>query len=552
MKFNERFLELFKKQFRIVDEKLSGVLDKCTAQGLRVDQYLLDKNISTEAMNAEIFAKLLHLRYVNIRKINVDPTVTAKVTAGFVEKNLVLPINRENGYVIVAVADPFNVNALNNLHLMISEKYELVVVSKKELLNVKNILESETYKKNIVKTVPTVPNIQTNVVESENLDVVNSPAVKLIESIFQEAILLNASDIHIEPYEDNFRVRYRLDGILKENMNVDIEMYSAISSRIKIISGLNIAEKRLPQDGRIKYFFQNKYYDFRISTLPTPFGEKIVIRILFSRETILDRAEIGFLKRYNAVIDAMLKRTYGIILLTGPTGSGKTTTLYSFIQEINSPEINIVTVEDPIEYTIKGINQVQVNTKGNLLFSTVLRSIFRQDPNVIMIGEIRDEETAEIAIRAAITGHLVLSTLHTNDAPGAVLRLIDMGVPAYLVSDALVGSISQRLIRKLCPECKKRHTTTPEEMGILNLAEKTTIYKARGCTYCQNTGYKGRTAVHEIFVVNQDIKRAILEKEGTETITDIARKNGMITLREACIEKILNGETTIEEMMLLE
>ena len=354
-----------------------------------------------------------------------------------------------------------------------------------------------------------------------------------------------------ETFEKKVRVRYRIDGDLQERASFPIEAYPAICARIKIMSGINIAERRVPQDGRINMRIGGKEYDFRVSSLPSVHGEKFVIRILDKTSFRFTRQDLGFTDEENAVIDKMLTRPHGIILLTGPTGCGKSTTLYSFLKEVNNPTVNIITVEDPVEYMMSGVTQTQVNTKANMTFAAALRSILRQDPDIIMIGEIRDEETAEIAVRAAITGHLVFSTLHTNDAPGAITRLEDMHVPDYLVADALVGVIAQRLVKRLCPACKRRGKTNAREMEILGIDEPVSIFRPQGCQYCNNTGYKGRIAIHEIMYMNDPMKNAIAQTKNSEALRNLAAENGMVSLWSSCRNLVVKGVTSIQELMTL-
>ena len=382
-------------------------------------------------------------------------------------------------------------------------------------------------------------------------DVINNPSVRLVDSIIKEAVPFRASDIHIEPFEKTVKVRYRIDGDLQIRAEFPIESYPAICARLKILSGISIAERRLPQDGRISMTINDTDYDFRVSTLPTVYGEKFVIRVLDKSAFNFTRSDLGFTAEENAVIDKILAHSYGIVLLTGPTGCGKSTTLYSFLKEINRPTVNVITVEDPVEYTMHGINQVQVNTKANLTFASALRSILRQDPDIIMVGEIRDEDTAEIAVRAAITGHLVFSTLHTNDAPGAIIRLEDMKVTDYLVADAVVGVIAQRLVKRLCPACKKRGRTTESEMKILGLDEPASIFRPQGCQFCNNTGYKGRIAVHEIMYMSDKIKAAVTSGAPLEELRALAEEGGMVNLWDSCKKLVLKGITDITELMSL-
>lgn len=389
-----------------------------------------------------------------------------------------------------------------------------------------------------------------NLIDKDD-DVINNPSVRLVDSIIKEAVPFRASDIHIEPFEKAVKVRYRIDGDLRIRAEFPIESYPAICARLKILSGISIAERRLPQDGRISMTINGTDYDFRVSTLPTVYGEKFVIRVLDKTSFRFTRTDLGFTPEENAVIDKILAHAYGIVLLTGPTGCGKSTTLYSFLKEINRPNVNVITVEDPVEYTMHGVNQVQVNTKANLTFSSALRSILRQDPDIIMVGEIRDEDTAEIAVRAAITGHLVFSTLHTNDAPGAVIRLEDMKVSDYLVADALVGVIAQRLVKRLCPACKKRGRTSDAEMKILGLDEPASVFRPQGCQFCGNTGYKGRVAVHEIMYVTDRIKSAITAVRSVDDLRALAEEEGMVNLWDSCKKLVLKGVTDISELMTL-
>ena len=382
-------------------------------------------------------------------------------------------------------------------------------------------------------------------------EVVNNPSVRLVDSIIKEAIPYRASDIHIEPFEKTVKVRYRIDGDLQERAEFPTASYSAISARIKIMAGMDIAERRIPQDGRINLVIGGKEYDFRISSLPTMFGEKFVIRVLDRSSFRFTREDLGFTESENETLDKMLSRPHGIILLTGPTGCGKSTTLYSFLKEINKPNVNIVTVEDPVEYMMAGINQTQVNVKANMTFAVALRSILRQDPDIIMVGEMRDEETAEIAVRAAITGHLVFSTLHTNDAPGSITRLQDMGVDDYLVADSLVGVIAQRLVKRLCPACKKKSKTTPKEMEILGLEEPIGLFRPQGCQFCNGTGYKGRIAVHEMMYVNDNMRNAIVTEKNLEKLREIAKENGMVTLWTSCKNLVFKGITSLQELMTM-
>ena len=377
----------------------------------------------------------------------------------------------------------------------------------------------------------------------------NAPTVRLVNSILTTAIEMKASDIHIEPFEHYVLVRYRLDGSLVEKMNFPQKIYDSVSTRFKIMGEMNIAEKRIPQDGRIEMLLNGANYDFRVSSLPTVFGEKIVIRILDRTASIIDRKDMGFSAKDNSKLDDILKMPNGILLVTGPTGSGKTTTLYGFLNEMNTPDKNIITIEDPVEYMLERINQVQVNVKAGLTFASGLRSMLRQDPDVIMLGEIRDEETVQIAVRASITGHFVLSTLHTNDAPSTITRLLDMGIQPYLAADAIVGIIAQRLVRRLCPHCKAEKQTSDYDMKVLGLDQPITIWEPVGCERCNGLGYKGRRAVHEVMKVGEKLKVAIENQETNEVIRKVAIEEGMDSLYVNCKHLVLKGETSIDELV---
>jgi type IV pilus assembly protein PilB len=376
---------------------------------------------------------------------------------------------------------------------------------------------------------------------------IDAPVIKLCDSILKDAINRGASDIHIEPFAKTVFIRFRIDGKLQKIDELSTQLYPAMLARYKIMSELNIAERRIPQDGKISLDVEGASYDFRVSTVPTIHGEKIVIRIYSKSFSSNDISSLGFSDKQKDLIMSMITRPHGIILLTGPTGSGKSTTLYTFLRYLAKEDTNIMTVEDPVENEIVGINQVQVNPKANLTFAAALRSFLRQDPNVIMIGEIRDEETAQIATRAAITGHLVLSSIHTNDAAGVITRLINMGIPKYLVADSLLGAISQRLVRKLCPKCKKLKQTTASEMAILKITEPAEIYEPVGCLYCNNTGYLGRIGVFEIMVLTDEIKDIIMSDNFTsERVGEIVERD-MTTVLSHTRDRVLLGQTSLEE-----
>ena len=535
------------------------ILEECKRLNVSVRDYLLAREIITETTELAALSEYYCMPSVEIDMLEIDKDLFDLFTYDFMKKHKIIPVSHDkNGVLLVATGKPLSCHTRSALSVQISARVDYVLVPQVQI---------DRYVDSISAVVSTASALEDlNSEKSEQLvaaqrgetpspvqedDVINNPAVRLVDSVIKEAIPYRASDIHIEPFEKNVRVRYRIDGDLQERAEFPIEAYSAICARLKILAGMNIAERRIPQDGRINMIIGGTEYDFRVSTLPTVFGEKFVIRILDKNSFLFTRKDLGITEAENVVVDRMLSKPHGIILLTGPTGCGKSTTLYSFLKEVNKSSVNIVTVEDPVEYTMQGINQTQVNTKANMTFAAALRSILRQDPDIIMIGEIRDEETAEIAVRSAITGHLVFSTLHTNDAPGAIVRLEDMGIQNYLVADALVGVIAQRLVKRLCPACKKKGRTNAKEMEILGIDEPVSIARPQGCQFCNNTGYKGRIAVHELMYMNDNMRSAVVSETNLEKLRKISVDNGMVPLWSSCRNLVFNGSTSIQELMTL-
>lgn len=557
MDINYELLQYYAYKKIIKRKQIKNIYDECVRLNLPIESYMQAKAYCTEVEALPVLGEFYCLPYIEVDMLDIDRSLVERFEYSFLKKNKFLPVSfNRNGVLLVAIGRPLDMHAMSAIAAEFTCEMDFVLVPPTQIdIYVDSIVAviSTTKALNDLQDVGDRDVVKRVLGSSSDIessdDVINNPAVRLVDSIIREAIPFKASDIHIEPYEHSVKVRYRIDGDLQLRVEFPIESYSAICARLKIISGINIAERRIPQDGRIGMTINGVEYDFRVSTLPTIHGEKFVIRILDKTSFNFTRSELGFTPEENGVIDKILSNAYGIILLTGPTGSGKSTTLYSFLKEINRPTVNVITVEDPVEYTLAGVNQVQVNPKANLTFASALRSILRQDPDIIMIGEIRDEDTAEIAVRAAITGHLVFSTLHTNDAPGAIIRLEDMGVTDYLVADALVGVISQRLVKRLCPACKKRTKTSEAEVKLLGLEEPVTIFKAQGCQFCNHTGYKGRIAVHEIMHVTERLRSATVANEGLERIRAIAAEEGMISLWDSCKKLVLKGITDIAELM---
>ncbi|MDD5293605.1 MAG: ATPase, T2SS/T4P/T4SS family [Candidatus Izemoplasmatales bacterium] len=552
MNINAELAKKFLECRALPSKKMDQLLALPSLDNKRIDLEIIEQNLVSDEMIARVYAEFFGMRYEDINLISINPEIVSLVTQDFVDKYAIIPLNERDGSLLVALSDPFDYEGIMRVQSIDNPKIELIVSTKKKISAIKNLVFSRS------STVEAISNFTLNGETGKTAsdytsdlyaaDIKNAPAVRLSDSFFREAVAHKSSDIHIEPFENLVRVRYRVDGMLYEASSFGVDLYPAVLTRIKIISGINIAKKRIPQDGRIKQKVNEIDYDFRVSTLPTIHGEKIVIRLLDTDAYSFERPQLGFLKQENVFIDKMLKKPHGIILLTGPTGCGKSTTLYSFIKELNSSSRNIITVEDPVEYSIEGVNQVQVNPQADLTFARALRSILRQDPNVIMIGEIRDEETAQIAIRAAITGHLVLSTLHTNDAPGSISRLLDMNIEPYFVADAIIGIVAQRLVRRLCLNCRRRMRTKEPEMHMLGLTEPAWIYQAKGCPACNYTGYKGRLGVHEVLTIDESIKNLIQMRASTEQIRDKAIEHGMMTLYETTKQQVLSGLTTLNEL----
>ena len=470
----------------------------------------------------------------------VDREVLSKVPLTFLRKERIVPFKEEEHYVEVATDNPFNTEGFRKLEWMFSKPVKVYVVPFDEinafLMEREESEEEEEFEEVLGEDILASPE--------------EAPTVQFINDILMTALRVRASDIHFEPFKDRMRIRFRVDGVLKTFKEIPVSKVPSVTSRLKIMANLDIAEKRLPQDGRIMVRVGGKEVDIRVSTLPTYFGERVVLRLLSKESILYSTKELGLLDEDYRLFEKLIHVPHGIVLVTGPTGSGKTTTLYAALSEINSEEINIITVEDPVEYQLDGISQVQVKPDIGLTFAGALRSILRQDPDVIMIGEIRDVETAEIAIQAALTGHLVFSTLHTNDSATSVTRLLDMGIEPFLVASSVVGVVAQRLVRKVCPYCKESYRPSLEELRELGIEDFSGyFYRGKGCENCMGTGYLGRTAIYEILVVDGRIRKAILENRDSDEIKEIAVKAGMKTLRMDGAEKVKMGVTTPEEVL---
>ena len=537
---------------KITEAQLEEALNLQRELGKKLGEILIEKNYITEDEIIQVLEFQLGIPHIDLDKYQINPEVATIIPENIVRRYELIAIDKRDNLLIVAMVDPLNIFAIDDVKLHVKMEIQPVISGREKLLRaIDRFYSSEITKKVLEEFQESYTSIDTSEIEeSELIEVTSAPIVKLLNSIIEQAVRERASDIHIEPYADDIRVRFRIDGDLREVMTLSKTSHSAIITRIKIIGKMNIAEKRIPQDGRVESKIAGRDIDMRISTLPTVYGEKTVIRLLDRSNFNFKKESLGFSEKDLNTLNKMISQPYGMLLVTGPTGSGKTTTLYAILQDLNRKEKNIITVEDPVEYKLRGINQVQVNAKAGLTFASGLRSILRQDPDIIMVGEIRDNETAEIAVRAAITGHLVLSTLHTNDSPSTVARLVDMGIESYLVSSAIIGVISQRLVKLLCPRCKKEYEAGYLEKKLLGIDEsdELILYKPVGCSNC-NGGYKGRTAVHELMPVSEEIRKLIDNHASIDELRKKAIEEGMSTLLQSVSRLALEGKTSYEEVL---
>ena len=507
----------------------------------------------TSGAEIEQTALRLGLPYLEIIEDSlVDPVLLKRLPLSFARNNLVLPLREENGAVHVAMGDPANLLACDELRGLYGMPVEAVLVPRVELIGALNRIYARM-SGSAQDVVEELEGVDLSTIASELnaprdlMDLTDeAPVIRLLNSILFQAVKERASDIHVEPFERELEVRFRIDGILYKMLSPPKVVQEALISRVKIMSGLNIAEKRLPQDGRFRVIVAGRDVDLRVSIIPTYFGERVVLRLLDKQKGLLSLTDIGLSPANASSVDRLLSRSNGIILVTGPTGSGKTTTLYAALNRLNSPEKNIITIEDPIEYQLKGVGQIQVNARIDLTFANGLRSVLRQDPDIIMVGEIRDAETAEITMQASLTGHLVLSTLHTNDAATAVTRLIDMGVEPFMVASSLSAVVAQRLVRVICPHCKEEYRPDHDYPGIVL---PPVLYRGRGCDKCFNLGGIGRIGIYELLIIDSEICSMIIKRTPTGVIKEYAVSRGMKTLREDGLAKAAAGITTIEEVL---
>ncbi|NOZ79135.1 MAG: type IV-A pilus assembly ATPase PilB [Acidobacteria bacterium] len=561
--------ELLLKANVITQEQLDKVLEAQKNTGGRIGEHLIRLGYCTEDDILDCLSQQYGVPSINLRNFEIDESIIRLIPADVVRKYQFIPVSKTGATLTVAMNDPTNVFAMDDITFITGYRVEPVVASEGALREAIDRYYGTTHSIELKKVMDDLSTVEEAAAlevleEEEELDVATleagaeeAPVVRLVNLILTDAIKRGASDIHLEPYEHSYRVRFRIDGLLYEIMNPPMKLKEAITSRIKILSKLDIAEKRLPQDGRIKLKMKlagkRKELDFRVSTIPTLHGEKVVLRLLDKENLQLDMTKLGFEKPSLKKFEEAIFRPYGMVLVTGPTGSGKTNTLYSAISRINTTEVNIMTAEDPVEFQLPGVNQVQMKESIGLNFAAALRSFLRQDPNIVLVGEIRDFETAEIAIKAALTGHLVLSTLHTNDAPSTINRLMNMGIEPFLVATSVNLICAQRLVRRICSKCKEPDDVPVQALLNVGFSEaeatEIEIYRGRGCDVCNNTGYKGRVGLFEVMKVTDDIRELILSGASAVELRRKTVEEGMITLRQSGLQKIKEGVTTIEEVV---
>ena len=556
-KGKKRIGDILVEEGILTEEQLEEALKAAKAENKKIGEAITDLGFATEQDIAEALSSQLGFEYVNLSTVHIPDNVLSLINESVLRKHLMIPyafVPNTINQVKVAMVDPMDMSAIDDFSIVTNLLVVPSVATTRDILIALDRYYGDT---------ETIKAAQEYAREREDLaaklaegdlssqDVQSSPVVQLVTSMVEQAARQRASDIHIEAKEDSVRVRFRIDGSLYEKFTYSIHLLPAIMARLKIIGGMDIAEKRKPQDGRFTILVDKREYDIRVSVLPTVYGEKCVMRLAQKKALTRNKSELGFSPSELQAFDDILKNPNGILLVTGPTGSGKSTTLYTALSELNKEDVNIVTVEDPVEANIDGINQVQVNVKADLTFASALRSILRQDPDIIMIGEIRDGETAQIAVQASITGHLVVSTLHTNSAAGSINRLINMGVEGYLLADSLVGIIAQRLVRRLCPYCKKPHSITDTERRIMGIRADVNpeIYEPVGCERCDNTGYSGRIGIYEIMKITPPLKELISKNASVSELKQMGMREGMHTLRQSATMLVIKGITSVHEMI---
>ncbi|HZQ80328.1 MAG TPA: ATPase, T2SS/T4P/T4SS family [Acidimicrobiia bacterium] len=539
----------------ITQAQLDAALKAQAERGLPIGQLLIEDGAVTEAVLMGALARQLGLEFVDLAEYPIDRGAVALLPEAMARRLLALPITWADDRLVVAMADPGNVLAVDDLRAVTGAEIQVAVATRTQLAEAIDRFHRLDAEVDEVAQIAAEELAEDDDAAVAREGVEDAPIVKFVNLLIAQAVADRASDIHVEPTETDLRIRFRVDGVLHEVMHSPRSIQGGVISRLKVMADINIAERRIPQDGRISLNVAGKGIDLRVATLPTVYGEKVVMRILDKTQARLTLTDLGFHPAVLPRFEACFRKPYGTILVTGPTGSGKSTTLYATLNVINSPDRNVITVEDPVEYRLPGVNQVQVNPKAGLTFASALRSILRSDPDIVLVGEIRDRETATIAIEASLTGHLVLSTLHTNDAASTPMRLVEMGVEPFLVISALDCVVAQRLARKLCDRCREEYEPTHAELteagwpsALLKAEGPPLLYRAVGCAACSRTGYRGRLAVHEVMVMSEEIRRQVVERYSSDDIKKTALSQGMLTLREDGLVKVAQGKTTLEEL----
>jgi len=537
----------------VTHEQLQAAFEVHESAGRALGRVLVDQGVLSESQLVAALATQIGMRFVELGDQQVDPSAMSLVPAALARRYVVLPFGFEDGKLLLAMADPANFLAIEDVRAVAQVEVKPCVATRQDVLAaIDRLYRADSELEDLTAVLDTSNDEED--LSKVTADVDDAPIVRYVNMLITQAIQDRASDIHLEPTERDLRVRYRIDGVLHEVMRSPKNVQAGVISRLKIMADINIAERRIPQDGRLSVSSNGKKVDLRVATLPTVWGEKVVMRILDNSTARLDLSDLGFSDGNYERYSKSFTKPYGMILVTGPTGSGKSTTLYATLNILNKPEVNIITVEDPVEYRLPGVNQVQTNNKAGLTFASALRSILRSDPDIVLIGEIRDHETAQIAIEAALTGHLVLATLHTNDAPSAITRLTEMRIEPFLVGSAVDAVLAQRLARRLCTKCKEPYDPTPDMLRAARYPwqegdQIPTFYRAVGCPACAKTGYRGRLALHEVMQVTEEIERLTVEHSSASTINEAAIAQGMVTLRNDGLAKVAQGVTSMDEIL---
>jgi type IV pilus assembly protein PilB len=553
MATEERIGDLLLKKGLITEEQLRDALEEQKKTHEKIGQILIQKGIISPSELSKLLSTQTNIPSVNMEEFSIDPNVVSLLPEKFIRDNFIIPLRKTDGTLEVACVPPINPEVLEDARLITGLRIKPFLITENEfeqalnrVYNLKaraekviSALGGRSEQQNVI---PIIPETATE----------DRSVVGLVNSILSDAISQNASDVHLDPSQFNTRVRYRIDGIMYNSITIPKEIADSVVSRIKVSAGMDIAERRRPQDGHFSAQYRNEFYDFRVSSIGTSYGEKLTIRILSKQKMLMPMERLGMLPEQFETFKKLIKMPYGIILVTGPTGSGKTTTLYSALSTLNTGRETIITLEDPVEYNLPGISQIQINEEAGITFASGLRSVLRLDPNIIMVGEIRDLDTAKTAVEASLTGHLVLASIHTNDTASTPVRLMNLGLEPYLIASSLIGVVAQRLVRVICPNCKEKYSPSEEESAIVKSVLHTenveSLYRGKGCPLCNFTGYKGRSGIFEILTVDRTLRRLIQQSASYDEIKDYAVRNGMITMREAGFRKVLSGVTTINEV----